>query len=78
WDMWLVGTTINLATSLAALLLLARDAPTALGAAVFFSPLPYNLLLLISVWRSAARTAGPGAGAAQLAAAAWIVLATVL
>ena len=46
----------------AALLQLARDAPTALGAAVFFSPLPYNLLLLISVWRSAARTAGPGAG----------------
>lgn len=78
WDMWLVGTTINLATSLAALLLLARDAPTALGAAVFFSPLPYNLLLLVSVWRSAARTTGPGAGAAQLAAAAWIVLATLL
>lgn len=78
WDMWCVGTTVNLATGLAALLLIARDVPDALAAAVYFSPLPYNLLLVISVWRSAA--AGPVQAAlpAQLLAAGWLVLATLL
>ena len=78
WDMWCVGTVINLAAALAALLLLAADAPDAVGAAVFFSPLPYNLLLLVSVWRSAARAPGPAALTAQLLAVVWIVLATLL
>jgi hypothetical protein len=77
-DMWCVGTVVNLAAALAALLLLAKGAPDAVGAAVYFSPIPYNLLLLVSVWRSAARAPGPAALAAQLLAVAWIVLATLL
>jgi hypothetical protein len=78
WDMWCVGTIINLAAALAALLLLAAGVPDAVGALVFFAPLPYNILLLVSVWRSAARTPGPASLAAQLLAVAWIVLATLL
>jgi hypothetical protein len=77
-DMWCVGTVVNLAAALAALLLLARDVPDAVGAAVYFSPVPYNLLLLVSVWRCAARAPGPAALAAQLLAVAWIVLAILL
>jgi hypothetical protein len=77
-DMWCIGTVVNLAAALAALLLLAKGAPDAVGAAVYFSPVPYNLLLLVSVWRSAARAPGPAALAAQLLAVAWIVLATLL
>jgi hypothetical protein len=78
WDLWCVGTIINLAAALAALLLLAAGVPDAVGALVFFAPLPYNILLLVSVWRSAARTPGPASLAAQLLAVAWIVLATLL
>src|SRR3546814_14990960 len=68
WDMGCVGTLINLATGLVALLLIARDLPDAVAAAVHFSPLPYNLLLVVSVWRSAAKTPGPSALTAQLIA----------
>lgn len=78
WDMWCVGTVVNLAAALAALLLLARDAPDGLGAAVYFAPLPYNLFLLVSLWRSAARTGGPAAAAARLLAGLWFVLAVLL
>src|SRR5690606_10394034 len=56
WDMILVGSVVNLAAMLTALLLLARGAPDLLGAAVYFAPLPYNLLLTVSVWRSAERS----------------------
>lgn len=78
WDMCCVGTIINLAAALAALLLLAAGVPDAVGALVFFAPLPYNILLLVSVWRSAARTPGPASLTAQLLAAAWFALATLL
>src|SRR3546814_203285 len=78
WDMGCVGTLINLATGLVALLLIARDLPDAVAAAVYFSPLPYNLLLVVSVWRSAAKTPGPSALTAQLIAAVWLVLSILL
>ncbi|MGE5768372.1 MAG: hypothetical protein ACM35H_14380 [Bacteroidota bacterium] len=78
WDMALVGSVVNLAAMLAALLLLARGAPDLLGAAVYFAPLPYNLLLLVSVWRSAERAGGPGAQGARALALAWLALAVLL
>jgi len=78
WDMAAVGTLVNLAAALIALLLLARDVSTGVGAVVYFAPLPYNLLLLVSVWRSAARTGGPQAATARLLAVLWFVLAVLL
>ena len=78
WDMALVGSVVNLAAMLAALLLLARGAPDLLGAGVYFAPLPYNLLLVISVWRSAERAGGPGAQGARVLALAWLALAVLL
>lgn len=78
WDMALVGSVVNLAAMLAALLLLARGAPDLLGAAVYFAPLPYNLLLVVSVWRSAERAGGPQAHAARVLAVAWLALAVLL
>ena len=78
WDMACIGTLVNLAAGLAGMLLLTTDLPVALGAFVYFSPLPYNLLLLVSAWRSAATLPGPGALTAQLLAATWFVLAAML
>jgi len=78
WDMALVGTVVNLAAMLAALVSFARDMPDVLGTAVYFAPLPYNLLLFVSVWRSAGRAGGPQAQGARALAAAWLVLAIVL
>jgi len=78
WEMVCVGTVVNLSAGLAGLLLLASDLPTLLGAAVYFAPLPYNVLLLVSAWRSALQAPGPGAVAAQFLALARFVLAALL
>lgn len=78
WDMVLVGSVVNLAAMLAGLLLFARGAPDLLGAAVYFAPLPYNLLLVVSVWRSAGRAGGPQAQGARVLALAWLALAILL
>jgi hypothetical protein len=72
--MLVLGTTANVVAAFAGLLLFAGDAPSALAAAVFFSPLPYNVFIVTAVWRSAAKTAAPWAPAAQLGAAAWFVV----
>lgn len=78
WDMALVGSVVNLATTLSALLLLARGAPALLGAAVYFAPLPYNLLLAVSVWRSAERGKGAETQTARLLSLTWLILAVLL
>jgi hypothetical protein len=77
-DMMVMGTLINAAATLAAILLVAIGAPTVFAVLVFLVPLPWNLFLLISVWRSAANTGGPFAFAAQLGAALWVMAATML
>jgi hypothetical protein len=50
-DMVLVGTLINLLFTGVALAIAASDLPIALAAAVHFAPLPYNLFLVVAVWR---------------------------
>lgn len=76
-DMVVVGTTVNIATTLAALLALALGAPAPLAMTIHFSPLPWNLFLFVSVWRAAARLRPVPAFAWQTGAALWLVLATI-
>ena len=76
-DMLLVGTSINLATTLVALFAWALGGLTAVGFAIHFAPLPYNAFLLCAVWRSAERAAEPGASAARIGAVLWMVAASV-
>jgi hypothetical protein len=76
-DMLVVGTAINVVTTVAALLLFATDFPTLAGAAVYFSPLPYNLFVLIAVWRSAAKVHEPRRSAARACAVLWFLVAAM-
>lgn len=76
-DMLVIGTAINLVTTVAALLMFATDFPTAAGAAIYFSPLPYNFFLLIAVWRSAGKVQEPRASAARVFALMWFVVAAM-
>jgi hypothetical protein len=73
------GFILNLFTTIASFALLAFDVPTAIAMTVFFLPLPYNLFVLVAVWRSAAHYDGPPhwANAARIAVAIWVVVATV-
>jgi hypothetical protein len=77
-DMLLVGTAINLLLGFAGLMLFANEAPTALAAGVYFSPLPYNVFLYTALWRTAERTPGSFATLARVLGFGWLVASIVL
>jgi hypothetical protein len=63
------GTILNLLSTLAAFAAFSRQWHEAIGLAIFFLPAPYNLLMVVAVWRSATNYAGR---------AIWPVLARAL
>jgi hypothetical protein len=81
WNYTIIyGSLGNLFTTIAALGMLVADFPTALVLLIFLLPLPYNALVVIGVWRSAANYSGPErwANLARVVVVAWATLATVV
>jgi hypothetical protein len=76
-DLVFYATLLNLCTAMAALLVFTSDLPGWVGLVVFFLPLPYNLFLVASVWRTAGARTDLAAWAYQLFAALWL-MATLL
>jgi hypothetical protein len=70
WN-WAVagGLLVNVTTSFAFLLLIARDQPIAALIVGYVLSVPYNIVATVGVWRAAGRYAGPShwAQAARLA-----------
>lgn len=64
---------INIFATVAALGALALNLPAALAAAIFLLPVPYIIVAVVAVWRSAAAYTGPRywATLARLAAVLW-------
>jgi hypothetical protein len=78
WNMLIVGTLVNLITGGTALAAHVAGAPFWLAALVFFLPLPLNVLLTVSVWRSSGQEA-PGWGAfARATALVWLAVMLVV
>lgn len=77
-DMLLVGTIVNATTTLLAVLLVTAGVAKALALATFFAPLPFNVFLVVSVWRSADAATGIAALAAKTVAVLWLLTATIL
>ncbi|WEX08551.1 hypothetical protein [Chelativorans sp. AA-79] len=77
-DMMLVGTMINAAATLAAMALLASEIPIIAALLMFLAPLPWNLFLFFSVWRSAERAEATAALAAKAGATIWLGAAILL
>lgn len=79
-DMMAFGTLINAVMTIGAVVLLAMKVPAPIAVAVHFATMPYNIFLLVAVWRTADRNAGMGAlpGFARVASAVWIVLASII
>lgn len=69
------GLLINLATHGVFLALLMNDANAVLVALAFALPVPYNILVAVAVWRSAARYRGPKRWAelARLGIVIWMI-----
>lgn len=57
WDMMVVGTLINAVAALVSLILLARGVHNGIWGAFYVLLIPYNLFLLLSVWRTARESA---------------------
>jgi hypothetical protein len=77
-DLVVVGTAINVALSVAALILLGLKLPLTLVLAVHFAPVPYNLFLTFAVWRTAEKSGGAKASLMTLGATLWLILVVVV
>jgi hypothetical protein len=77
-DMVVVGTAINIASSVLALILLGLKLPLGLVLAVHFLPVPYNIFLTFAVWRTAEKTGGAKASLMMLGSALWLILTVVV
>ena len=73
-DMLLVGTIINFAATGVALGLFAAGYSPILVLIVNFSPVPWNLFLLLANWRCAAREGGPPAVTAKIVSLLWFLV----
>jgi hypothetical protein len=67
------GLVLNVLATAAALVLIVLDAPVAIAIVVYLSPLPYSVLAICGVWRSADRYPGRRdiASAAKAAVIVW-------
>jgi hypothetical protein len=80
WEYAIVyGSLANLTTTAFALAALMAGWPALLAVAIFFLPLPYNVLVVVAVWRSAGCYTGPPMWAtlARGAVIVWATLATL-
>ena len=73
------GLLLNLITSFLFLILLMNDASPFVLVPVFVLPTPYNFLIVVAVWRSAARYPGPRhwADYARAATVVWMIALTL-
>lgn len=77
-DMVVIGTAINMLTTVAALAVLAMKGSTGVALAVHLAALPYNFFLFLAVWRTAEKAVPSSAWLPQLGAAAWLLLAIAI
>lgn len=71
-DMLGVGSLVNMACTVLALVMAARGTALGIAAAVYFAPLPYNAFLFAAVWNSPQRNA-----VACAVAAFWLIVMTL-
>lgn len=73
-DMLAIGSLVNIAIGLCAFTLIAADLPVWIPVSLLLAPQPYNIILLISVWRAAERSQTRGSDFMRAAAVLWFVI----
>lgn len=73
-DMLMVGTAINITAGVSAILLLFYGLPTAICLLIYFLPLPLNVFLFLSVWRSAGNAETSDVLVAKIVAPLWFAV----
>ena len=77
-DMLLIGTMVNIVAGLATLAAFSLDFPVWAAIAIFLSPVPYNIILCVSVWRSAAREAPRWREIARIVTVIWFPMMLIV
>jgi hypothetical protein len=77
-DMLLIGTMVNIVAGLATLAAFSLDFPVWAAIAIFLSPVPYNIVLCLSVWRSAAREAPRWREIARIVTVIWFPMMLII
>ncbi|HET6520926.1 MAG TPA: hypothetical protein VFG47_14055, partial [Geminicoccaceae bacterium] len=80
WDYAVIGgLAVNLTTSLLFLMLISADRPIAALIVGYACSVPYNVLVLVAVWRSAGRYEGDRrwADLARIVIVIWVVVASL-
>ena len=77
-DMAVIGTLVNVAAIVLAVLVIALGASTGAGIAIFAAPMPYNIFLVAAVWRRADRETTEWAWPARIGSLAWLLLAFLI
>ncbi|WP_312795382.1 hypothetical protein [Tianweitania sp.] len=77
-DMLILGTLLNVLTTIASLIVLGSGASAWIGFAVFLLPLPYNLFIFLCVWRVAGQVGGIWGNLSSILAAVWLACAAIL
>ena len=74
------GGTVSLFSTLLALTLIAASAPAWLAVLAFAAHIPWNLMLLVGIWRSAGRpeVSPAAANLARTVILAWVVVLSLL
>ena len=72
YDMLTIGTLVNLAAGLCSLAAVSFGLPGWAAIANFLIPQPYNVMLLVSVWRSANLVRSRWGDVAQIGSALWL------
>ncbi len=75
WYVVAYGFLLNFVTSLLFFALLINEANAALGTLAFATPIPYNIFVVVAVWRSAGRYPGPKKWSdfARIGAVVWMI-----
>jgi hypothetical protein len=77
-DMIIVGTLVNVAAAFGAVMLLGLKLPAWIAVAAYLAPLPYNVFLVLAVWRATEGLAGGAASGYRAGALVWLALAIIV
>lgn len=66
-DIVVAGTVINLIATFGALMVVAQGGSSGLAVLLHFAPLPYNVFLVLCLWRAPGRTLGSDCGQPRMA-----------
>jgi hypothetical protein len=74
-DMAVVGSIVNVVSIALATITAAFGGATGVGIALYTAPTPYNIFLVVAVWRRADRENTEWAWPARIGALVWLLLA---